>query len=177
MINRPICEDGAAVNEAAGNRAENARIVGTDAMVAHHKIHVMWNAHGTVVAQILILRRDVRFRKLLTVHIDNPAANLHDFTWQRDDPLNEGLAAVQRIPENDYVTARNWFESIDKLVDEDALLVGKKRRHAGAFDLHRLIQKNDDDEREANRDQKVAGPDSNFTLEGLSAGRLCLRSN
>ena len=40
---------------------------------------------------------------------------------------------------------------IDELVDEDPLLIGDQGRHAGAFDLHRLVEKNDDDHGEAKR--------------------------
>ena len=44
MIYRPISEYRAAVDEAAGHGAEDARIVGADAVVTHHKIIVARHA-------------------------------------------------------------------------------------------------------------------------------------
>src|SRR5882724_4729441 len=137
-------------------------------MVAHHKIHIARDAHRPVVAQVLILRRNVGLRKRLAIHIDDAAANLYDFIGQRDDALDERFAAVQRIPENDHVTALNRLKAVHKFIDEDAFLIGKERRHAGAFDFHRLIEKNDDDEGEPNGDEKIARPDADFALERLS---------
>ena len=46
MIDGPIREDGAAVNEVAGHRAKHARIVGADAVIAHHKVAVARHALG-----------------------------------------------------------------------------------------------------------------------------------
>src|SRR5258707_921335 len=40
----------------------------------------------------------------------------------------------------------NRFEAINKLVDKNALLIREQRRHAGAFDLYGLVQKNDDNQ-------------------------------
>ncbi len=57
------------------------------------------------------------------------------------------------------------FKPVNKLVDEDALLVGEKRRHAGAFDFHRLIEKHDDDEGKTDGNEQVAGPDTDFVAK------------
>jgi len=59
---------------------------------------------------------------------------MNDFEWSR------------RIPEDNHVAAVNGLEAVDKFVDEDALLVGEERRHAGAFDFDRLVQEDNDDE-------------------------------
>src|SRR5882757_11404198 len=122
-------------------------------MIAHDEVHVTRNAHRTIVAQIFVLRRDVWFRERLPVHVNDAAANLYDLVGQRNDALDERLAAIEWIPEDNHVAALNRLKPINKLVDEDALLVGKQRRHAGAFHFNRLIEEHDDDERKPDGDE------------------------
>src|SRR6266566_4070636 len=102
-------------------------------MIAHDEVHVTRNAHRTIVAQIFVLRRDVWFRERLAVHINDAAANLYHFVGQRNDAFDERLAAIERIPEYDHVATLNRLKPVNKLVDEDALLIGEQWRHAGAF--------------------------------------------
>ena len=99
--------------------------------------------------------------------VDDALANFHGFAGQADDALDEGFGAVQRIPEDDDVAALDGLEAVDKFVDEDALLVGEQRRHAGAFDFHGLVQEDDDDQREADGDEQVARPDTNFVTQRM----------
>ena len=170
VVHRPISEDRAAVDEAAGHGAEYARIVGADAVVTHNKVIVTRDADWTEVAQVFVLRRNVRLGEWVAVNVDDALANLHDFAGQANHTLDERFRAVQRVPEHDDVAALDGLKAIHKFVDEDALLVGKQGRHAGAFHLHRLIQKNDDDQRQADGDQQVASPDTDFGAEGMSGG-------
>src|SRR5215831_19269914 len=146
-------------------------------MVSHHKIHVARDAHGAVIAQILVLRRNIRFSERLAIHINDAAANLNHLIRQRDDTLDERLAPVQRIPKDHDVAPLNRLESVDKLIDEDTLLVRKQRRHAGAFDFDRLIKKHNDDKRQTDGNEKVARPDTNLALKGLPGSRFGFRSN
>ena len=67
MIHRPIREDSAPIYKSTGHRPENARIVRTDAMIAHHEIAVFGNAHRTKIADVLVHRRYIRFRYDLAV--------------------------------------------------------------------------------------------------------------
>src|SRR6266704_7017889 len=124
-------------------------------MIAHDEVHVTRNSYRTIVAQVFVLRWNVWFRERLAVHINDAAANLYHFVGQRNDAFDERLAAIERIPEDNHVAALNRLKPINKLVDEDALLVGEQRRHAGAFHFDRLIQENDDDEREADGDEQI----------------------
>src|SRR5271170_5111881 len=74
---------------------------------------------------------------------------------------------VERIPENNDIAPLDGFETIDKLVDKNPFLVGQKRSHAGAFDFYWLIQEHDDDEGQADGDQKIARPNTDFISQGM----------
>src|SRR5438132_643947 len=67
MIHGPVRKDGAAVNKPAGNRTENARIVGADAMIPHDEVIVLGHAHRPEIAQVLVLRRHIGLRHDLPV--------------------------------------------------------------------------------------------------------------
>src|SRR6266436_1694847 len=123
MVHRPVGKDGAPVNEAAGNRTENARIVEADAVVAHDEIVVRLHAHGRKVAQILVLRWNVRLMHNFSVNVENALADFHGFTRQTDDALDKRLRVIERIPEDDHSSALKWLETVNKFVDENTLLV------------------------------------------------------
>lgn len=171
MIDRPVRKDGAAIDESALDGTEHARVVGADTVVAHNEVTIPWNANGPEVAEVFVLRGYVRFLNGAAVHVNDALADFDFLARQTDDPFDEGLRAVEGIPENDDVTALDGLEAIDKLVDEDALLVREKRGHAGAFDFHGLIEKNDDDKGEPNGDEKVASPNPDLCSQGMSRGR------
>ncbi len=145
MIDGPISKHRAAINETAGHRTKHARIVGTDAVIAHHKIIVTRHAQRAEIAEVLVLRRHVRFGERLAINIHDSLTNLDHLSGQADYALDERFCAVQRIPEDDHVSALDGLKAIDKFVDKDSFLVGEQRGHAGAFDLHGLVQEDDDD--------------------------------
>jgi len=152
MIHGPIGKHGTPVDEATGDRTEDARIVGADTVVAHYKITVLRDAHRAKIAQVLVLRRDIRLGDNFPVNVDGALADFDGFTGQTNNALDERFRVVERIPEDNHVAAVNGLEAVDKFVDEDALLVGEERRHAGAFDFDRLVQEDNDDEGEADGD-------------------------
>ena len=163
VIDRPISKYCTAVYEATGHGTENARIVGTDAMIAHHEIIITWHAQRAEVAEVLVLRRHVRLGQGFAINIHDSLANLDYLSGQADHALDERFCAVQRIPEDDHVAALDGLKAIHKFVDEDAFLVGKQRSHAGAFDFYRLIEEDDDDQRQADGDEQIARPNTNFS--------------
>ena len=136
-------------------------------MITHHKVAVLSDFGGGKVGQIFVLRRHVWLGERHTVHVYDSFADFHHFARQRDDALDERLRTVQRIPEDDNISALDGLETVDKFVNEDALLIGEQRRHAGAFDLHGLIEEDDDDESEADRDEQIASPDANLVSQGM----------
>src|SRR5260370_17535405 len=165
MIDWPVSEHSPPVNEAARHRAKHARIVGADAVIAHHKIILARHAHGAEVAQVLILRRNVRLGERRAINIHDSLTNFDDLPGQADDALDKGFCAVQRIPEDDYVAALDGLKALNKLVYEHALLVGEQRRPAGAFDLYGLVEEHDDDQRQYDGDELVARPNTNFVAQ------------
>jgi len=170
VIDGPIGENGAAIDITIGDRAEDARIVGADAVVAHDKVIVGGDADGAEIAEIFVLRRYVRLGDDFTVDEDGALADFDSLAGKADDALDERFGAVEGIPENDDVAALDGREAIDKLVDEDALLIGKERSHAGAFDFDGLVEEDNDDEGEADGDEQVAGPDADFVAQGMTRG-------
>jgi hypothetical protein len=162
MIDRPIGKNCPAIDKPAGHRTEHARIIRADAVVAHHKIAVARHTLRAEVAEVLVLRRHIRLGQRLAINIHDSLANLDHLAGQADHALDERFCAIQRIPEDDHVAAFDGLEAIDKLIDEDALLIGEQRGHAGAFDLYGLIEEHDDDQRQADGDEQIARPNTNF---------------
>ena len=167
MVHRPVRKNRAPINKLAGHRAEHARIIRADAVIAHNEVAVFRDSDRAKVAHVLVLRWDVRFIDGMAVHIDDALPDLDTFSGQSDDAFDERFRMVERIPENNNIAALNRFEPVDKLVDKNAFLVGEKRSHAGAFDFYRLVQKHDDDEGQANGNQKIACPNTDFISQGM----------
>src|SRR5258708_31894325 len=167
MIDGPVGKDGAPVDEAAADRSKNARIVRTDAVIPHDEVTVRRHAHWSEIAQVLVLRRNVRLGHDLPIDVDGALPNFHRFARQTDHALYEGFRMIERIPEHDHIPTVNGLEAVDKLIDENAFLVGEQRSHAGAFDFYRLVQEDDNDQRKTDGDQEVAGPDANFAAQGV----------
>src|SRR5260370_28699180 len=171
MIDWPVSKHSPPVNEPARHRAKHARIVGADAVIAHHKIILARHAHGTKVAQVLVLRRHVRLSERRAINIHDSLTNFDDLAWQSNDTLDKGFCAVQRIPEDNYVAALDRLEAVNELVDEDALLVGEQRRHAGAFDFYRLVEEHGDDPRPSDWHKQGPGPNTKFVAQRISGRR------
>ena len=72
--------------------------------------------------------------------------------------LDIALGRIERIPEHDHVAARDRLQLVHELVDEDSFLVGESGHHARALNLHRLVQEDDDECRNGQRDENVAHP-------------------
>src|SRR5690348_12005466 len=164
MVRGPVREDGLAVNIFASHRPKHSRIVGAVAMVAHYEILIEAKAPGRVTRSIEIAGRHVRLVELVAVQIKMAVANFHGVARHADHALDERFRPIERIPENDHVAALNRFEVIDKLVDENPLLIAEQRSHAGAFYFYRLIEKNDDEKGQAERRGKIARPAAKIAL-------------
>src|ERR1700730_4809165 len=136
-------------------------------MVAHHEIAVLGHAHGTKIAEILVHRRYVGFRNYLVVDVNDTAADFHGFARQPNHALDEGLGAVERIPKDHNVASLYGLKAVNEFINEDAFLVRKQRRHARTFDLHRLVQEDDDDQSEADGNEEIAGPDTHFVTNRM----------
>ena len=171
MIDRPVRKNRSAVNKLAGHSAKNARVIRTDAVVAHDEVTIFRNADGTVIARVFVLRRHVRLVDGAPVDINDALANLDIFAGQTNDAFNKRLRMVQRIPEDDNIAALNGFEPINKFVDEDAFLIREQGRHAGTFNFYRLIEEDYNDEGQTNGNEKIASPNTDFVSQGMGCRR------
>ncbi len=109
-------------------------------MLGHNKFRVG--------ARVGILGRHVGFVEGVVVHVDLPGIDANPVASHPDYAFDVALRRIARIAKDHNVAALNRFQTIDKLVDEDAFLVFERRHHAGAFDLHRLVEEDDDEGRD-----------------------------
>src|SRR5579872_6554229 len=75
-----------------------------------------------------------------------------------DYTLYKTLRGVPRIAEYYDVAMLDGLNAIDEFIDENALLIVQGRHHAGALNLHWLVQEDDDERRNRERDDQVAHP-------------------
>ena len=80
------------------------------------------------------------------VHQHLPPENLDPVARNAHHSLDVVLAGVARIPEHHHVAALDAPQTVGVFVDEDTLLIGQSRHHAGALYLYRLVQEHDDEE-------------------------------
>ncbi|MCU1285643.1 MAG: hypothetical protein JWO13_1993, partial [Acidobacteriales bacterium] len=162
----PIDEDGFAGDEGLVDGAEIAAVVRHGAVVAEDEELSLWNRglwHGT---EIYVGGGDVGLMQEMSVDVDASFVDDNAVAGDGDDALDVALCCVARVAENDDVAAGDGFPSVDELVDEDAFLIFKSRQHAGAFHFHRLVEKDDEEDRDAERDDEVTDP-------GANDGELC----
>src|SRR4051812_35980151 len=79
---------------------------------------------------------------VIQVHRAVPNADL--VSRHSDHALDVALGRIPWVAEDDNVAALDGFKVIDEFVDEDALLVFETRKHAGALNFYRLVQKDND---------------------------------
>ena len=77
-----------------------------------------------------------------------------------DHALDVRFRGVERKPEDHHVAALDAAEAevVGELVDEDAFLIGQRRHHAGAFHFDRLVDEDNQDDRDQDREGQVAHP-------------------
>src|SRR5580698_6646243 len=130
-------------------------------MIAEDEKTIRRNHNFVIRAGIYVVAGNVVFIKRLSVHVNLAAFDADSVPGNSNDALDVTLRRVARIAEDNDVAALNGLPAIDELVDEDAFLVFEAGHHAGAFNLHRLVEKNDDESRDRKRDQQIARPDRN----------------
>src|SRR6202044_1920909 len=106
------------------------------------------------------LRRHVIFNQRLPVDDHLALLHFHAIARHSDDALDVAFAGIARKPEDHSIAAIDVakMEAVDKLVDEDALLIVERGHHAGALHLHRLVDKQYDEDGQYTRDQHVPRP-------------------
>src|SRR5215471_2900125 len=102
----------------------------------------------------------IRLAQLLAVDKNLAANYFHGITRNADDPLDVRLRSVAREPEHNRVSASDIREPepVNELVDKNPLLIFEPRHHARAFNLYRLIKKQNHHHREYDAQHQVPKP-------------------
>src|SRR5271155_5424212 len=114
-------------------------------MVAEHEEAVGGNDDLTIRAFVRVISGNIVFVDRLAVHVDLTGFDADVVAGNSDDALDVALGSIARIAEHNNVAALDGFPAINELVDENPLLVFEAGHHAGAFDLDRLVEKNNDE--------------------------------
>ena len=158
LVHGPVDEGCFAVDEGAGDGAEVAAVGGDVAVVAHDP-EVAWGDDafglGALVAETV---GDVGLADGAVVDVDAAVVDAEGVAGEGDDALDVALGVVAGVEEDDDVAAVDGLEAVGELVDEEAVLILEAGEHAGAFDADGLIEKEDDEERDGDGDEDVAGP-------------------
>src|ERR1700675_4411185 len=109
-------------------------------MVTEDEEDVRRNHDVSIRAGVRVIAGDVVFVERLAVHVDVAILDANPVAGNADDALDVALRSVPWIAEDDDVAALDGLPAIDKLVDEDPLLIFEAGHHAGAFNLHRLVE-------------------------------------
>src|SRR6266436_3046620 len=128
-------------------------------MVAQHEIAVARNDELRIGMSVGIVARHIVFVESFSVDIDLPVLNADSVPCNSNNALDVAFRGIARVAEYNNVAALDRLPAIDELVDEDALLVFEAGHHADAFDLHRLVEKYNDERGDGERDQQIARPD------------------
>ena len=91
---------------------------------------------------------------------------------QADDSFDEALMRVPRVAENHNVSTIDGLKPVHQLVDDDAFLVFKAGLHAAALHLHRLIDKQNNEECNQYGKEQVAHPGAQRAQTDRFRGRL-----
>src|SRR5580700_1096987 len=86
--------------------------------------------------------------------------DFHDVAREPDYAFDIGLRDIPREPENHGVAALDAAdaEAVGELVDKDALLIAEGRHHAGALHFDGLIDKDDQNDGDQDRQCQIAYP-------------------
>src|SRR5258708_4674034 len=146
FLHRPVSKDGFAVDVVAPHRAEFAAIVRHGAVVSQHEIAIRRDYDFGIRMLVGELFRNVRLRHKLSVAINASAIDAYTVAGTANHAFDKALARVPRIAEHHNIAEGNVLQTVDQLVDEDTFLIFQARLHAAAFDFHRLINKENDEE-------------------------------
>src|SRR5215467_2739885 len=93
---------------------------------------------------------NIGLRGEAVVQINPAIKNANPVSGQPNYALDKTLACVARVVEYHDVATLDIFQFVSQLVDEDPFLVLQARLHALAFNFYRLVDKQDDEQRDAN---------------------------
>ena len=141
-------------------------------MVAHDEVVGVLDPLGTEVLAAPEPGRHVLVRQQDVVHVDLPALDPHLVARLGDDPLDEGLVGVARVVEHDDVAGLGPAEElVQRLVDDQPVLVLQRRLHAAALDPGHLEPEGDDEGRVDRGGRKGLDPRHDLLAGARREGR------
>src|SRR5271166_2735133 len=155
---RPIAEDSLAINVAPVNWAKVSAVIRQVTVVAQDKVFMRRHDNIRIRADVFVHLRHILFAQLTIVDVHQSVLDPHAIARYSNYALDVALRSVARITEDHHVTPLDRFQTVNKLVDEDPLLVFQRRHHAGSLHLHRLVEENDEERRNGQRNEDVAYP-------------------
>src|SRR5271166_4331130 len=155
---RPIAEDGLAINVAPVNRAKVSAVIRQVTVVAQDKVFMRRHDNIRIRADVFVHLRHILFAQLTIVDVHQSVLDPHAIARYSNYALDVALRSVARITEDHHVTPLVRFQTVNKLVDEDALLVFQRRHHAGSLHLHSLVEDFVFQAEDGIRDEDVAYP-------------------
>src|SRR6266567_2630731 len=129
-------------------------------MVAEYEETMGRDRHLRIRPRICIRRRNVVLVQRLIVHVDLAAINADAVARHPDHALDVALGGIARIAEDHNIPTLDRFQPVYKLVDEDSFLVVERGHHAGSLNFHRLVEEDDDESRDRQRNDEIAHPDA-----------------
>ena len=127
-------------------------------MVTQHEVRMRGHDYFRIRPCIAIGRRNIILVKGLIIHVHLSAVDTNSISRHPDYALDVALRRVPRIPKYHHIAAFNGLQAIDKLVDEDPLLVSQRRHHAGTFNFHRLVNEDNNESRNRHRNEQITQP-------------------
>ena len=111
-------------------------------VVPHYIITTLRNCDRWICLVIASIGPHILLLELITVDVDCTCTHLDCIPWKANYPFDKRLFPILRIPEHHYVMAFYLAETIEELIDKNALLIHQMRLHASSFYTHRLDYKN-----------------------------------
>src|SRR6516164_4007954 len=127
-------------------------------MISRHKVTVRRNYHFRIGTLVLVSARDIIFVQQFAVYINSPGIDFDMVSGESHDALDETLRGIARITKDYDVSSLNRLQTVHKLIHEDTFLIFERRHHARAFDFDRLIEEDDDEAGNGQRDNKISQP-------------------
>jgi hypothetical protein len=175
FIERPINEDGFAVDGLGGDGAPGAGVVGGGAVVAEDIVAAFGDGDGGGGGNVAIFVGDIVFDEGFVIDVDSAGDDFDAVAGEADDAFDVAFGGVAGEPEDDGIAAADLVkaESIAELVDKNTFLVNEGGHHGGAFDLDRLIEEEDDKEGDNDGEKQVSCP-AEKAFQHPSSGEIAL---
>ena len=162
LFQRPIDENGFAVDVFPGDGPPGSGIIRSAAMIAHHVVFACFYAEARSTDAIQEFLGNIRFFDPGSIEKHCAFYHFYPVARDADDAFYVGLGGVARVEKDNHVAAVDLrdAEAVGKLVDEDPFLIDQGGHHGCALDLDRLIEEEDDRDRDEYTQHQIAQEES-----------------